>query len=372
MSDKEKSLRDEVNDLPGTIPMMGAAPTPIDPMKQPLWEIDERFLNPFAELPPVQTWCKMGERRAIPKSGVITFSAKPKQGKSLSTSALIIPILTGEPFDTVTPTEERPRLVVVFDTEMDTPTLTDRAKKMQKALGDQGKRFVIVPLLPIPYNQRREIIDEVTERYNPDIVVIDVVTRLISNFNDVTESVEIGNWLMRYAAQRTVLTVIHQNKAADNTQMKGHLGSQMEELAVENYTVKHDKGVYIITPTNARQSHVDENSTVVTFALNDDGEIITATDIMRQQRETEAEGWRKNFRLIFGEDETLKHSEMVKRIMSQEGLGETAAKTKIVKAAEAGAIAKTDPTNNRSPYYITSPNSAASDFDGLDTDEDDL
>lgn len=371
MSDKKKTLRDEVNDLPGTIPMMGAAPT-IDPMKQPLWEVDERFINPFAVLPPVQTWCKMGERRAIPKSGVITFSAKPKQGKSLSTSALIIPILTGEQFDTVTPTEERPRLVVVFDTEMDTTTLTDRAKKMQKALGDQGKRFVVVPLLPIPYNKRREIIDEVTERYNPDIVVIDVVTRLISNFNDVTESVEIGNWLMGYAAQRTVLTVIHQNKAADNTQMKGHLGSQMEELAVENYTVKHDKGVYIITPTNARQSHVDENSTAVTFALNEDGEIITATDIMKKQREEEAEGYRNNFTRIFGEDKTLKHSEMVKRIMSQEGLGETAAENKINKAKECGAIAKTDPTNNRSPYRVTTPNSAAADFAGLDIDEDDL
>ncbi len=365
MSDKEKNPIEALNALPGNLRPMGTAPD-IDPMARPLWEIDQRFLNPFAPVPPVQAWATMGDRPAIPKSGIITFSAKPKQGKSISTYALIIPIVTGAAFDTLTPTTDRPRLVIVFDTEMDTPTLSRRAATMQKALGDASPRFQVVPLLEIPKSRRREMIEAITTEYNPDIVVIDQVARLVNNFNDAGENVEFGEWLAQYAAKRTVLTVIHQNKAADNTQMKGHLGSILEELAVENYGVSRQQGIFEIKPTNARQSCVDETSTPVTFALNDTGEIITANGVIQQNREKDAEKWRNDLRLIFGEDKELKYSEIVSRIMSQQGLTKTPAETKVNNARNAGAIEHTDPNNNRSPYRLTTPLNTCSDFDDLD------
>lgn len=344
---------------------MGEAPE-VDPMAQPLWEIDNRFLNPFAPFPPVQIWVTMGDRPAIPKSGIITFSAKPKQGKSISTYALLIPILTGEQFDTLTPTADRPRLVIVFDTEMDTPTLSRRMATMNKTLGEAAPLFQVVPMLEIPKSKRREMIDEITEQYNPDIVVIDQVARLVNNFNDAGENMEFGEWLAQYAAKRTVLTVIHQNKAADNTQMKGHLGSILEELAVENYSVSKQRGVYQVKPTNARQTCVDENSIPVTFALTDTGEIITAASVIEKNREEEAEGWRSDLRLIFGEDKELKYSEIVKRITEQQGLSKTPAETKVKNARNAGAIEHTDPTNSRSPYRLTTP--GISDFDFIEND----
>lgn len=366
MSDKEKNPIEALNALPGTLRPMGAAEPDIDPMERPLWEIDKRFLNPFAPVPPVQVWASMGDRPAIPRSGIVTFSAKPKQGKSTSTYALLIPIITGRPFDTVTPTTDRPRLVIVFDTEMDTPTLSRRVATMNKALGDAAPRFQVVPLLEIPKSKRRELIEEITEAYNPDIVVIDQVARLVNNFNDAGENVDFGEWLAQYAAKRTVLTVIHQNKAADNTQMKGHLGSILEELAVENYSVSRQQGVFEVKPTNARQSCVDDTSTPVTFALNDEGEIITAAAVIEKNREAAAEGWRNDLRLIYGEDKELKYSELVKRIMEQQGLSKTPAETKVKNARDAGAIEHTDPTNSRSPYRLTTP--GFSDFDFIEDD----
>lgn len=365
MSDKDKNPIEELNALPGSLRPMGEAPD-IDPMARPLWEIDSRFLNPFAPVPPVQTWATMGDRPALPCKGIITFSAKPKQGKSISTYALIAPILTGQEFDTLKPAECRPRLVIVFDTEMDTPTLSRRAATMQKALGDAAPRFQVVPLLEIPKSQRREIIEAMTAQYNPDIVVIDQIARMVVNFNDAAENVAFGEWLAQYAAARTVLTVIHQNKAADNTQMKGHLGSILEELAVENYSVSRKQGVFEVKPTNARQSCVDDDSAPVTFALNDAGEIVTATNVIEQNREKEADRWRNDLRLIFGEDEELKASEIVARIMHQQGLTERPAKAKLANAKTAGAIEHADPTNNRSPYRLTRAQN--SDFDFIDDD----
>lgn len=366
MSDKDKNPIEELNALPGKLRPIGAAAPDIDPMARPLWEIDQRFLNPFAPVPPVQTWATMGDRPALPCKGIVTFSAKPKQGKSLSIYALLIPVLTGHDFDTLKPTECRPRLVVVFDTEMDTTTLSNRAKAMQRALGDASRRFQVVPLLNTPKSKRREIIEAITAEYNPDIVVIDQIARMVVNFNDAAENVAFGEWLAQYAAARTVLAVIHQNKAADNTQMKGHLGSILEELAVENYSVSRKQGVFEVKPTNARQSCVDDDSAPVTFALDDAGEIITATNVIEKNREKDADRWRNDLRAIFGEDEELKASEIVARIMHQQGLTERPAKAKLANAKTAGAIEHTDPTNNRSPYRLTRAQN--SDFDFIDDD----
>lgn len=347
----------DLNALPGNIPTMSAAttkaaevkPLNIDPMEQPLYEIDEVFLNPYAELPPVLTWCKMGERPAIDRQGIITFSAKPKQGKSLSIYAILTALISGKQLDTITPTDT-PRLVVVFDTEMDAPTLQRRAAKMVKALGDAAPRFQIVPLLSVPKSRRRAVIDEVTAKYNPDIVVIDQVARLVEDFNAASENVEFGEWLAQYAAKRTALVVIHQNKAADNKQMKGHLGSILEELAVENYSVTKGNGVFKVEATNARNTCVDD-AAPFTFALDYDGCIISAAAIVESKTAAERESWRKDLAVIFGDDEELRRKDIIDRIINDQGVTPDGAKKKVDKATAIGAIVKVGEDRN-APYKL--------------------
>ena len=347
----------DLNALPGNVPAMRAATEPaadikpldIDPMERPLYEIDEVFLNPFAELPPVLTWCRMGERPAIDRQGIITFSAKPKQGKSLSIYAILTAIITGKQLDTITPTAS-PRLVVVFDTEMDTPTLQRRAAKMIRALGENANLFQIVPLLAVPKSRRRAVIDEVTAKYKPDIVVIDQVARLVEDFNAAGENVEFGEWLAQYAATRTALVVIHQNKAADNKQMKGHLGSILEELAVENYSVAKENGVFKVTATNARNSSVDE-AAPFTFALDDDGNIISASDIVEAKTAQERARYVKDLALIFGDNDELRRKDIIDRIISEQRVTPDGAKKKVDKAAAIGAIIKAGEDRN-APYKL--------------------
>lgn len=367
MSDKDKNPIEALKALPGSLPQMGASAPDIDPMARPLWELDSRFLDPTKEIPPVQVWATMGDRPAIPRKGIITFSAKPKQGKSTSIYAILAPILTGREFDTLKPSEDRPRLIVLFDTEMDTATLQSRYSTLREVLEDKANRFLIVPLLEKPKAERRPIIDEITAQYNPDIVVIDQVARLVANFNDSAENVEFGEWLATFAAKRSVFVVIHQNKAADNTQMKGHLGSILEELAMENYSVSRKDGIFEVKPVNARQSYVDEDSTRFKFILSDKGKIIDAGEALKQNREKDAERWRNELRPIFGDDTELKFSEIVTRIMERQGLIKRSAERKIESARETGAIEHTEPGNNRSPYRLTK--TTVSDFEELEEDD---
>lgn len=317
---------------------------------RPLWETDPDFINPYRELPPLQTWCKMGERPALPKEGIITFSAKQKKGKSLSTYALAIPLLSGKTFDTLTPSD-RPGMVMVFDMEMSETTLTNRALREVQSIGEYGSRFVVCPLKAKSIADRISTIAAKVEQYRPDIVVIDQAAKLVQDINATAEANTITDLLDKLSIGRAVWVVMHENKSEQDTNMRGHLGSYLSFAAVEAYSVDRKEGIFTITPKEARDTDT-ENAACFRFALDSDGRIIDASAIFREAREREAEEWRNNFRALFGSDKYLRSKELVERIKSQEGLEERAAKTKISQAKELGVIRKTS-SEKTAPYELT-------------------
>lgn len=343
------------NDVEGTMAAVTNdtdLPTPPDPMLQPLWEIDDRLLDPFAELPPTMTWGRMGDRPAIERQGIITISAKPKQGKSLSVYAILSSVISGEPIDTFTPdAEQRPRLVMVFDTEMNKPTLQRRMRGICKTLGSQRNRFVVVPLLAVPKSERIELIEDITDRYKPDIVAMDVVTKLVNDFNSSDENSAFGDWIEKYAEERTVIVVIHQNKSKEDSSMKGHMGSILGEAAVENYSASMKDSIFTLSPINARNTCA-EGAPGISFILTDEGTFIGAAQALDQRREDRASEWRKDLTPIFGDDETLKHNELQDRIAKVQNLSDASARRKIKEASECGAIVKVS-DDKKAPYRLT-------------------
>lgn len=317
---------------------------------RPIWETDPDFLDPYKELPPLQTWCKIADRPALPKEGIITFSAKQKKGKSLSTYALAIPLLSGNAFDTLTPSD-RPNLVMVFDMEMSETTLTNRVLNQVRSIGEHGTRFLVCPLKAKSIHDRVKIISAKVEQYHPDIIVVDQAAKLVANGNDLAESNALTDWLDKMSIGRSVWVVMHENKGQDDNNLKGHLGSFLSYAAVEAYSVDHKDGVFTITYREGRDTDSD-NAAPVRFAIGGDGKIIDAAAIFRAAQEREAEGWRNNFALLFGDDKTLRSVELIERINSKEGIEERAAKTKIARAKELGVIRKTS-NEPRAPYELT-------------------
>lgn len=358
----------ELRSLPGTLPLMGSqgedsAPpdesmADIDPMERPIWEIDEDFINPYKELPSLQTWSMMGNRPALPKDGIVTFSAKQKKGKSLSTYALAIPLLSGKDFDTVHPSE-CPRMILVFDMEMGEATLVNRVKRQVEAIGEAGPRFLVCNLKGKSIKECMDKIRSKVKQYNPPIVVIDQAAKLVVNVNDPTETNGITNLLDQLSIGRAVWVVMHENKGSDDNNMRGHLGSYLSYAAVEAYRVDRKNGVFTITPKEARDTDT-EDAAPVRFTLSGNGEIIAPDQKLAENREKEADRWRKDFSLTFGNDEELSYTELTTRVMKQlnedgkNGKGKRTAQDKIGKARECGAIYKTDPNNRNSPYRLSS------------------
>lgn len=317
----------------------------------PIWEDDTDFLNPYQGLPPAQTWARIADRPALPKEGIITFSAKQKKGKSLSTYALALPLLSGRAFDSLTPTE-RPNFVMVFDMEMSETTLINRVLNQVQSIGKKyGTRFVVCPLKSKSIQDRIKTITAKVEKYHPDIIVVDQAAKLVANGNDLAESNALTDWLDKMSIGRSVWVVMHENKGQDDNNLKGHLGSFLSYAAVEAYSVDHKDGVFTITYREGRDTDSD-NAAPVRFAIGGDGKIIDAAAIFRASQEREAEGWRNNFALLFGDDKTLRSMELIERIKSKEELEERAAKTKIARAKELGVIRKTS-NEPRAPYELT-------------------
>ena len=366
-----KDIISELRNLPGSIPLFvapgmaspGVTPSapeiapenaPID-LSRPLWEQDELFLNPFEELPEVVTWCTMGERPALPKQGLITIDAKPKQGKSMCSYALSIPLLTGASFGSITP-RDTPNLVIVFDTEMSKLSLLPRYRAIRATMGEAANRLLIVPLLGKRRSDFWDIIHSTISRYNPDIVVIDHISKFVTDLNSQTEATEVSKHLERIKALRSVIVVIHQNKSKEDNNMRGALGSVLNDDQCESYTATRKGCVFTLKPKSARDSNVDENSTPFDFCVTEDAGVISgfadASAIVEEARATKREEWRKNFQRIFGDDEELRYGEIVRRIRNQEELQPTGAENKVREARECGAIYKTSNDKN-APYRIS-------------------
>ena len=318
---------------------------------KPLWEIDpDTFLNPYKELPPVLTWCKIGDRPALDRSGIILVTASKKEGKSRTVNAFLLPLLRGAKFSNITPEGEPPKLVIVFDTEMDEPTLQGRIKKIYNNLPPGAFNFQVVPLLKVPLKNRRELFENIIDEYNPDIVVIDTVDRMVADYNNGVECADFGQWVAHFAGDRTVFCVIHQNKNKETPQTRGALGSILEELCVEAYRVKRDKNITTVEAFLSRSRNI-EDAEDFAFTVDADANIIDPTELLEQKRKKEFEGWKQNFERLFDGDLLLRYSELIERIKDKDNLEKTAAETKIKTATEMGVIEKTG-EDKQAPYKL--------------------
>lgn len=354
--EKLKGFVEALNALPGNVPEYGTA-AQIDPEAQPLWEIDGDALNPFAELPPLTTWATIAGSPTLSKKGIISVSAKPKQGKSMGVYALLCSLISGKPFGSIIP-QDRPNLVVIFDFEMSRLSLQKRLKGVAATIGaDALKRFIVFPMNAVPKADRVKFIEAKTRLYNPDIVVLDTITRLLDNFNAVEEAYPIlDNWLNgTYAQERSVIAVIHENKAKDDDNMTGHLGSAIAQFQCEAYKVAKEKGVFRMWVKEARDWETSEEE--FQYIIGEEGQFIDAAAVTAERLQEEKAAWMRDFGQLFGDDDELNHSTLTARIQEKQGVGRTAAQNKVKRAVEIGALCREERKgrNNQKNVFFTLP-----------------
>ena len=118
--------------------------------------------------------------------------------------------------------------------------------------------------------------------FRPQVVVVDGIVEFVASFNDEAMAKQLIHELLCISEDRrlAMVCVLHTNKADEDHNMRGHLGTMLAQKAGTVLECKKDKGSGVITVmcSDARHAEMPEWS----IMFNEEGRIVDA-DEQRQQ-----------------------------------------------------------------------------------------
>lgn len=279
-----------------------------------------------------------------PVGDISAVKAKSKNGKSHFCAILCTSVLGCDDFGF---TSNFPDANVLFcDTEQTAYNSIKIARKIHALLGwpthTPNDRLKVLNLRSYAPKERMRIITKEAKRLRPTLVVIDGVADICENFNDVTESGDTINGLMRISAECNchILCVLHENKNKDDEGMKGHLGTLLLQKASDVWQVKKDGDVFTATQTDTRNQPCDP----VSFKLDENGIPVKATAFSKSDEQLA-----RLVNEVFADNKPRKYTQLVKDMAVCGAISERTAKRKVADAKLRGLISV---SLNDDSYYL--------------------
>ena len=321
----------------------------------------EYVINPDVDYPDPEYVIEIGGTPTLPKGNLIALSAKWKNGKTFLCDVLTAVFLGSERFAGCRTLFSQGK-VSFYDTEQ-AESDTSRIRKVIDAMTPEGRRhdYDVYCLRPLNIDPTSEDSDEIT-RYEfisqtiahdkPDLVFIDGIADLIYNYNDVIESQRLVNRLAALANKHNcaMVVVMHQNKGQRDKNMKGHLGTMLNQKCSDVFSVEKCGGIFVVSNTISRHQPCGD----FVFKLTADGVPEDGMADRQQQLEIKRQDERAKLReqiSICFEDATvaLKRSDIIKLIQEKLGLSTAKCYNLFKQAQSMGVIASKD---NRH-FYLT-------------------
>ena len=256
----------------------------------------------------------------LPLGDISAVTGLAKSGKSTFVSVLLSSVLGSDRFGLST--QDTGAKVLYIDTEQHKRNVAKVRKRiLQIAPQGASERLKMIALRELTPQQRANSIAMAVGYYQPQIVVIDGIVDLIDDFNNIEQSQRIVTHLLQVASTYNchIINVLHTNKSQEVTgvaNMRGHLGAILGNKCSECWSVKKDGKVFTSTLTEARNGGEGEK---ITYTITEGGDITTAEEAIRVQRETKEQAKRAEklaeLREIFKGDISLSYSEIIMRIM---------------------------------------------------------
>jgi hypothetical protein len=160
---------------------------------------------------------------------ILSLAGMEKSRKSRLLYTLAAGGLTGKPFLGFR-WKASPRKIMIFDTEQPLFWLRRAGRFMTRTVGnrDWGDVLEFHSVRALTDKERLAYIEEKAylARANGvvDMIIIDGIVDLLTDFNDLGKSTEAFNRLMAMQEDSILTTVIHLNKGINNQSEQGHLG----------------------------------------------------------------------------------------------------------------------------------------------------
>lgn len=168
-------------------------------------------------------------------SDIHGLKGKQKSGKSAVLKVCVAALLAGQQFRVKS--EQEAPMVLFLDTEQqaaDVKLVIDELKHMTKCTDDYIDRHLrLYSLRRMSYDTLLGDTRLLIEKFRPQVVFIDGLVDYISSFNDEVLSRQLIHNLLVLCEENhcAIVNVLHENKASDDENMRGHLGTVLAQKA---------------------------------------------------------------------------------------------------------------------------------------------
>ena len=224
----------------------------------------------------------IGNQGCFSKGNLHAIKAKPKHGKTTAIYLMGVGMLREDGWGVLSAAIKKPK-ITIFDTEQAERDAQEKYVTALKMAGlpieDIYDRLEVYSLRSQTMQEKRDTIEHVIKVKQPDIVFIDGIVDLLADFNDVKASQELIERLMQLSTKEVVgkdvaiVCVLHTNKNSEDNNMRGHLGTMLQQKASSTFMVTKSNGVFTVTNTESRHGEVPSWS----FCYDDDNNIVGAT-----------------------------------------------------------------------------------------------
>ena len=308
------------------------------------------------EFPPEENLLEIDHVGCFALKDLVGVKAKQKAGKTTMIGILIAALLCGQ-WNKVKRAINRPAKILYVDTEQkerDTNRLNHKVLRMANLPIQEVEGLHFVNLRKLTTQECREIVPRFIEVLRPDIVFLDGIVDLVSDFNSVEESQAVvrQHLMLAESFNCCIVEVLHVNKARDDNNMRGHLGTILSQKASNVFECQKDKNMNIVTVScdDYRNAPVPSWS----FSFDSYGYPLCADDVVAQmESDKQLEKERKNVlrkqqederriaavRKAYGLQKEYVRKDLKIFLMSELSLGETATSEYIRSLIESGTLA---------------------------------
>ena len=239
--------------------------------------LEERRITPDKELPRMEFLFRLFHKPCFPRGELVALSGKAKSGKTFVCSILMALCFRNQVLSCER-IEPKRLHVLWYDTEQSEEStqdiLTNRIMPLagispQDNVASQF--FDVFNVRGVGYDQRLPMLEAAVCRYEPDLVIVDGIRDLVADINDGIVAQNCIERLMQLASagRCCMVCILHQNKSAEDRNLRGWMGTELKNKAFEVYECsKSSERIFSWGQTDTRKYDILDT---LKFAVNDDG-----------------------------------------------------------------------------------------------------
>ena len=285
----------------------------------PREELMQHRVTPETELPPLEFLFRMNGNECFPLAELVANTGKAKSGKTLFLSIVMACCLKKNVLG-LERIGDKPIRVLWYDTEQSAQStqqilvkrilplahtettettesncnlntnLTNPNNKsvssVQSVVEKLNDQFFVFNVRGIGWEKRRELLSVAISEFQPDLVIVDGVKDLITDINDGTQATMVVEDQMGLAQTYNccIVDVLHQNKGAEDRNMRGWIGTELTNKAFEVWScgIVPNTKTFKVEQVMSRMRRSEEN---LYYQLNDDGVPVSCEMPDEQPRE---------------------------------------------------------------------------------------